>query len=96
MAFDLPVVMISKSMIPVLGSVAAFKVAFSMRVTASSTSYSVTSLDNLILAKASLILIKDSSCLGVADTVFLLFPKALMSRYSLINLLPEASVKVGL
>lgn len=59
----------SISTIPVSGSVADFRVAKLIRFIASSASYSETSVDSLILAKASLNLIIDSSSLGVAEMV---------------------------
>lgn len=80
-AADRPVVIISRSTIPVSGSVADCRVAFNIRSIAYSTSSSVTSFDSLIFAKASLILIKDSNCRGVAEIVFLLRPLALRLLY---------------
>ena len=67
------------SIMPVVGSVAdCFNASF-INSNAMSTFYSLTSRESLILAKASLIRINDSSCLGVADTVLLLIPALLMS-----------------
>jgi len=71
--------MISKLISPVSGSVADLRVAKFIRLMASSTSSYVTSEDNLILANASLILMRDSSCLGVAVIVCLLSPFFLIS-----------------
>ena len=64
-----PVVSMPMSISPVAGSVAAWRVAKFRRSIAYFASSPDTSLDNLILAKASLILIKDSSILGVATIV---------------------------
>jgi hypothetical protein len=77
---DRPVLMIPISMMPVMGSVAANSVAFCSRQMAASTSSSVTYRDSLILAKASLILMRDSSWRGVADMFLLPRPMALILR----------------
>jgi hypothetical protein len=80
-----PVVMMSISISPVVGSVALYCIAVLMSLTASSTScFSTVSL-NLIFAKASAILIIDSSYLGVAVIVFLEFPRLLILVYSYTN-----------
>ena len=76
----LPVVMMSISISPVVGSVAACCVAIFIRVMAYSTSLTITSLESRILAKASLSRIRDSSCRGVAVIIFLLFPRCLISE----------------
>ena len=54
-----------------------------------------TSFESLILARASEILIKDSSCLGVAVIVFLLTPMDLILLYSLTNVFFMAFDIVG-
>jgi hypothetical protein len=66
------VVIMSMLTMPVTGSIAECNVAALIKFIDSYTSYSVTCCDRRIFAKASLNLIRDSSCLGVADIVFLL------------------------
>ncbi len=95
MADERPVEMMSRSIIPVLGSVADLRVALSISVTASSTSSSVTSCERRIFAKASLSLIRDSNCRGVAVMVFLLIPIARRDMYSFANFFPAASLRIG-
>lgn len=70
----IPVVMISISIRPVVGSIALYYIAVLISLTASSTSLFSTVLLNLILATDSAILIIDSNCLGVAVIVFFEFP----------------------
>ena len=73
-----PVVSISISIIPVVGSVAAYLVATLISLTASLTSSFVTVSYNFILAKASDNLIMDSNYLGVDEMTFLDNPNCLM------------------
>ena len=75
----------SISICPVFGSVALCCMAERINLTASSMSLYSTSFESLILARASEILIKDSSYLGVAVIVFLLTPMDLILLYSLTN-----------
>jgi hypothetical protein len=77
-----PVAMMSMLISPVVGSVADYYMAFLISLTASSRSLFSTNSDKRILARDSEILIIDSSYLGVAVMVFLLFPRLLMLRYS--------------
>ena len=79
---DTPVLIISISISPVLGSVALYCMAVLISLTASSTSLFSTVSLSLILAIPSEILIIDSSYLGVAVIVFLLFPMLLILVYS--------------
>lgn len=76
----LPIRMASISISPVSGSVADCCIAVRTNWTAFSTSLSLTSVESLILAKASLIRMSDSSCRGVAVIIFLLFPTFLIYR----------------
>jgi len=80
---DCPVVSKSMLIYPVVGSVAAYCIAFLIRRVASSKSHFSTFLDSLIFALASESLIMDSSYLGVAVIVFVVFPSALILTYSL-------------
>lgn len=75
---EIPVLIISISISPVDGSVALYYIAVFISLTASSTSLFSTVSLSLILAIASAILIIDSSYLGVAVIVFLLFPMLLI------------------
>lgn len=80
--YDTPVVMISISISPVIGSVADCYIAVFISLTASSISlFSIVSL-NLIFATASASLIVDSNYLGVAVMVFLELPRLLIFVYS--------------
>ena len=78
----IPVAIISMSIYPVFGSVALCCMADRIGLTASSMSLYSTSLESLIFAKASEILINDSNYLGVAVIVFLLTPIDLILLYS--------------
>jgi hypothetical protein len=79
---DTPVVIISMSISPVVGSVALYYIAALIKRTASSTSFFSTVSDSLIFAKASEILIIDSNYLGVAVIVFLEIPIFRILAYS--------------
>ena len=76
---ETPVAIISMSISPVFGSVALCYIAVLINLTASSMSLFSTLSERRILAIDSAILIKDSSCLGVAVIVFLLLPIDLIS-----------------
>lgn len=80
--YETPVVIISISISPVIGSVALCCIAVLINLTASSISlFSIVSL-NLIFATASASLIVDSSYLGVAVIVFFELPRLLILVYS--------------
>ena len=80
--FVWPVVMMSILISPVVGSVADYCKAILISLTASSMSTFSTHYESLILAIDSDNLIIDSSCLGVAVTVFLELPSDRILRYS--------------
>ena len=79
-ACERPVTIAPISTKPVVGSTADFNNASSITVDASWTSRYSTLLDSRIFAKASLNLIRDYSCLGVAVIVLLEFPIFLISQ----------------
>ena len=91
-----PVVMMFMSISPVVGSVALCCMAVLIRRTASSMSYFSTASDKRILATDSEIRMSDSSCLGVAVIVFLLFPIALIFWYSLTSTITYSSPMLGI
>ena len=66
--YNKPVVMMLMSMMPVLGSVADCFNASLYNLFASLTSHSSTTAEKRTFARASDNLIRDSSCLGYADT----------------------------
>jgi len=72
----------SRSMRPVIGSVAADCWASLISRTASCTSFFSTTEERRILARASEILIRDSSCRGVAVMVLLPCPSFLISAWA--------------
>lgn len=82
LVLDCPVVMMSISISPVIGSVALYCMAVLISLTDSSTSLFSTVSDSLILAIDSAILIIDSNYLGVAVIVFLELPILLILVYS--------------
>ena len=88
-----PVTITSMSIFPVFGSVAACCIAIFIKSRAYCTSSSLTVSQSFILAKASLSLISDSSCLGVAVIVFVLAPTFLISVYASTNFW-EASYEI--
>jgi hypothetical protein len=82
LVFVCPVVRISMLILPVVGSVADCWRAFLINITASSTSLFSTYSDRRIFARDSEIRIMDSSYLGVAVTVLVVFPRARIFTYS--------------
>ena len=68
-----------------MGSIAAFFIASSTKLLATSTCSLVTISEYCILANASDSLIKDSNYLGVADTIFLFPAPLLIVVYASIN-----------
>ena len=79
---ETPVVIMSISISPVIGSVALYCIAVLINLTASSTSHFSTVSLSLIFASDSAILIIDSSYLGVAVIVFFELPNDLILVYS--------------